>query len=202
MIGFVLEREGTALAGDPGALIERYLADCLGRGDAQDAAQPVLDTLITSAGTREPRTEAAVAEAAGLEAWQARATLSTLERDGLVRPLEGTVWEISHDFLARMLGRMLGQVKMPWFGRAQTGRLVVAGLGWLVVAGMAMPLWPITFLGLSDVDGITTLAPPTRYRSFCHRRRFPRAPRHPRSRLSASPPLAFRRNPRHLFEIL
>lgn len=138
MIGFVLEREGTALADDPGKLIERYLADCIERGDARDSVQDVLKSLITKTGTKEPRAEVAIAEEAGLTSWQARATLTTLQDDGLVRPLDGKTWDVSHDFLARVLNGMLMNVKAPWYELINTRVLSLSGLGWLLVVGLSV----------------------------------------------------------------
>jgi hypothetical protein len=143
MAGLVLERTGAQLADDPGRLIERYLTGCLAAGKSRDFARQVLEAMITREGTKEPRSEADLAAASGLEAWQVRATLSDLQQDGLVRLLDAPrrIWEISHDFLARILARLLGRLRPRWFRRAALPVLGVATAGWLAVMLLAVPLY-------------------------------------------------------------
>ena len=113
MVGLVLERMSLALEGDPARLIQSYLTTCLTKGDARDFAKPVLSRMITDAGTKEPGGEADLAASARLESWQVKATLSDLAEQGLVRRLEGrgSIWEVSHDFLAPHLGQLIGRLK-------------------------------------------------------------------------------------------
>ena len=116
MVGLILERMGDRLVGGPEHLIETYLRDCLARGTSQDFAAPVLSSMITAAGTKEPRGLTGIAAATRLQPWQVASTLADLERNGLVRSLDAsrTRWEISHDFLARQIGILLGRLRMPW----------------------------------------------------------------------------------------
>jgi hypothetical protein len=139
MVGLVLERMGSRLQSDPGRLIQSYLTACLKTGEARDYAQPLLSQMITDAGTKEPRTESDLVAATGFASWQVKATLAELARQGLVRPLAEEMWEIAHDFLARLTGQLIGRLR-PGF--AQRMRPLVAPivlLGWIAFAAIAWP---------------------------------------------------------------
>ena len=141
MIGYVLGQQGKVLSVDPGKLIEAYLTDCISRGQAKDFAPAVLQSMITREGTKEPRTVEAIAEGTGVEPWQVKATLVDLENDRLVRPLPQGLWEISHDFLARLIGQVLGRRRMNWFARNATPALAMTLVSWVAAAAIAMPAW-------------------------------------------------------------
>jgi hypothetical protein len=121
MIGLVLDRMGQTLEGDPETLIQSYLKLALLTGDTKDYVRPLLEAMISDAGTKIPQTGEALAANTGLARWQVNATMADLESRGLVRPLHGGAkgWEIAHDFLARLLGQMLGRLKMPLLTRAR-----------------------------------------------------------------------------------
>src|SRR6202022_81980 len=106
MVGLILERMGLKLDEDPGRLIQRYLLDCLSSSEGHEFARPLLEHMITDAGTKEPQTESALVDLTGLERWQVVSALTGLGAQGLVRRLEGAepTWEVSHDFLARIIG--------------------------------------------------------------------------------------------------
>lgn len=140
MIGFVLERQGDTLATEPGELIETYLIDCITHDQARDFSRHVLNALITREGTKEPHGVSDLAKKTQLETWQVKATLSVLHHLGLVRPV-GEVWEISHDFLARLIVQITGRIKRPWFSRFGGPTLLVAGFGWLVAISVAVPAY-------------------------------------------------------------
>ncbi len=141
MVGFVMAQQGAALDTDPGRLIETYLTRAIASGPSRDFARPVLEAMITSAGTKEARSEAALAGATGIADWQVRATLADLQADGLVRPLSGGLWEISHDFLARLIGQITGRLRRPWLTRIATPMLALTAAGWLVAIGLGLPVW-------------------------------------------------------------
>jgi Leucine-rich repeat (LRR) protein len=147
MIGLVLERMGRTLEGDPAQLIQRYLTECLTTNRSRDFAKPLLATMITDAGTKEPRSEADLAILTRFEPWQVRATLADLSEPGLVRRLEGAVpnWEIAHDFLARTIGQLIGRLKPTIMERARPLIAPVVLFGW-VGAGfffLALPYWSV-----------------------------------------------------------
>ena len=140
MVGFVLEREGSMLSREPAKLMEHYLKDCITCDNAQDMIKPVLNAMITSSGTKQVRMVEDIAKVTGLPEWQIKGTLVSLREDGLVRPLSGGQWEVSHDFLARLMSSFIGTVKRPFSQRTRTTALTL-GLGWIVAMAMAIPLW-------------------------------------------------------------
>jgi hypothetical protein len=143
MVGLVLQRMGGRLEGDPARLIQSYLTTCLTESQSRDFAKPVLATMITDAGTKVPRTEADLVISTGFEPWQIKATLSDLAQQGLVRRLEGAVpvWEIAHDFLARIIGQLIGRLKPTFVSRAQPLVAPIVLLGWIAIAVLAVPGW-------------------------------------------------------------
>ncbi|MFZ3326638.1 MAG: hypothetical protein WA231_12395, partial [Methylocella sp.] len=121
MVGLILERMGQRIEVDPKRLIQDYLMRCLTSGDGHEFARPLLEHMITDTGTKEPQTESALAALTGLEWWKVVPTLQGLAKQGLVRKLEiaEPAWEISHDFLARTIGRLIGRLRPSLFRRAQ-----------------------------------------------------------------------------------
>ena len=99
--------------------------------------------MITDAGTKEPRTESALVELSGLEEWQVKSGLTGLGAQGLVRELEGgePTWEVSHDFIARAIGRLLGRLKPSLFQRARPFVAPVALILWIALIGLFIPDW-------------------------------------------------------------
>ncbi len=144
MVGLVLQRMGGRIAGDPARLIESYLRTCLVRGRSLDFSRQILGQMITRSGTKEPRCVIELVEHTGFEPWQVTSTLTDLEADGLVRTLDRdrTRWEVSHDFLARSLGVLLGRLRPPWIGRAAPVALPVAVVGWAALLFLALDYWP------------------------------------------------------------
>ncbi len=143
MVGLVLERMGRTLEGDPGRLIQSYLTACITTSDSRDFTKPVLAQMITDAGTKEPRSEAELAKLTGLDPWQVKATLADLARHGFVRRLEAATaeWEIAHDFLARIIGQVIGRLKPTVLQHAQPLVAPLVLLGWIVLAVLALPYW-------------------------------------------------------------
>jgi hypothetical protein len=132
MVGLVLERMNGRIDGDPERLIERYLRNCLAQGQSRDFSRGVLGKMITESGTKEPREVATLASLTRFEPWQVESTLTDLEGFGLVRALDGkrSRWEVSHDFLARQIGILLGRMRLAWVRRAAPLALAIAASVW------------------------------------------------------------------------
>lgn len=140
MIGLVLERMGHTLEGDPETLIQAYLRSALLTGDTKDYVRALLEQMISDAGTKIPRSRAELGARTGLADWKVAAALADLESRGLVRRLHGVEqgWEIAHDFLARLLGQMLGRITMPPWTRARP-YVAPAGLAfWMAMFGFSV----------------------------------------------------------------
>ena len=136
MVGLVLERMGNRISGDPGRLIQSYLASCLQNSEARDYARTLLVQMTTDAGTKEPRKETDLVDFSGFKDWQVKATLAELARLGLVRQLSEQDWEIAHDFLARMLSQRIGS---SLWQRAQPLIAPIVLMGWI---GFVVLAWP------------------------------------------------------------
>jgi hypothetical protein len=143
MVGLVLERMGRTLEGDPGRLIQSYLTACLTTSESRDFAKPVLARMITDAGTKEPRTEEELAKLTGFDPWQVKATLANLARHGLVRRLEAATaaWEIAHDFLARIIGQLIGKLRPNFLQRTRPLVAPLVLMGWIALTALALPYW-------------------------------------------------------------
>jgi len=164
MVGLVLERMGGRIEGDPARLIDQYLRNCLAEGKSRDFAASVLSFMITGSGTKEPRDVKTLTALARVQTWQVTSTLTELEEDGLVRPLnaERTRWEISHDFLARQIGMLLGRLRLAWIRRAAPIVLPSSALAW--VAGLFLVL--VYLPQLREQDALSALRAVGFYQMF------------------------------------
>ena len=145
MVGLVLKRTSDDQIKDPSRLIELYLRHCLAGGVSRDLARDVLACMITAEGTKEPRRLADLASLIRLETWKVEATLCEMESAGLVRSISPNhdVWEVSHDFLARQIGFLLGRLRQPRLQRYAAPALVTAMVSWAMMIGVAVFLvWP------------------------------------------------------------
>jgi hypothetical protein len=93
MIGLVLERMGQTIEGDPETLIQTYLKSALLTGDTKDYVRPLLEVMVSDAGTKIPQSGDELSRKTGLERWQVDAAMADLEARGLVRPLHGGAME-------------------------------------------------------------------------------------------------------------
>ncbi|TCS48576.1 hypothetical protein EDD52_1552 [Primorskyibacter sedentarius] len=141
MVGYVLDQEGSELEDDPGSLIETYLKRCIARGPSRDFAKTVLAAMITSEGTKQAIAENSLVETTGIADFYVKATLTDLQEDGLVRPLAGSKWEISHDFLAFLIARISGRLRTSFLTRYATPIVAVTLVGWISAMAVALPAW-------------------------------------------------------------
>ena len=122
MVGYVLEHGPArgAAARDVGALLHGHVARALRKTGITAHAPRLVPGLLTSAGTKRARALADLATEAGLDIPAARTVLLNLQAEGLVRPLGAREesWEVSHDFVARLLDRQLARSKpRRWWRR-------------------------------------------------------------------------------------
>ena len=145
MIGLVMKRTPDDQIKDPSRLIELYLRHCLAGGVSRDLVRSVLACMIMAEGTKEPRSIDELASLIRLEPWKIETTLCEMEITGLVRSISPNrdVWEISHDFLARQIGFLLGRLRQPRLQRYAAPALVIAMVSWAVTIAIAVFLvWP------------------------------------------------------------
>ena len=123
MIGFVLAtgravwREHTAAD----TLIRSYIRDTIRHPAIRAYAARLLRCLVSAKGTKRSSTLGGLAAATGIDSAQARNVLLNLQAAGLVRPLGEAqeMWEVSHDFLAQLLGRELVSRRTAWWPTAR-----------------------------------------------------------------------------------
>jgi hypothetical protein len=99
--------------------------------------------MITEAGTKRPCSETELTAATGLDSWRIGGCLVRLDHLGLVRPLDQARerWEIAHDFLARLLGQLLGRLRPPLWRRVLPYTAPVLLVLWAVTLLLALPSW-------------------------------------------------------------
>ena len=134
---------GTASAGRKGGLARAFLERILRGADVRDTAPGLLEHMISDAGTKRPIREAALAGETGCPQGVARGCLSLLSKEGLVREIDPATntWEIAHDFVARMLGQILGRLRPSWSQRAMKMAGPAAVSLWIVAAFGAVPIY-------------------------------------------------------------
>jgi NTE family protein len=92
-----------------GGLIFDYVAHEINKPAVSSHASIMLNRMITEAGTKEPRRVLQLAELTKFPADVIKGCLLHLENSSIVRALdkEKNLWEISHDFIARLLSQIL-----------------------------------------------------------------------------------------------
>jgi hypothetical protein len=127
MVGLVLDRHAISREQSlparriRGGLVLDYLSSCIGRSEVRDHARHVLRHMITPEATKRPRSLSELAGETEFPEPVVNGCLTLMEKDGLVRLVDESknVWEISHDFVARLLATVLArpgwlQVVRPW----------------------------------------------------------------------------------------
>jgi hypothetical protein len=122
---------------DTGRLMLGYVRQAIEHPDVRHLMPRLLPHLVTEAGTKASATEAELASRGGLKPGEARACLMTLAQRALARPLDvrQATWELSHDFVARLVGQALGRLRTDRWRRA-LGYAAPAMLV-LMIAGVA-----------------------------------------------------------------
>lgn len=113
VIGYVLSANVVAPSLDAGAIVRGYIEQTVQQPAIRNHAPRILEHMITEQGTKQPRSELDLGESTKLRHAEVRAVLNALEFAGLSRPLdpEREVWELSHDFIARAVARLLGRLR-------------------------------------------------------------------------------------------
>lgn len=106
----------------------------------REHAPALLAHMITTVGTKKPRMPVELADLTGFDTATIEGCLVALQVNGIVRRIDAEMWEVSHDFLARLphaqlsrQGRILGTLRRHWF-MAGTFTLWLLGFGVLFVA--------------------------------------------------------------------
>jgi Leucine-rich repeat (LRR) protein len=125
MLGKVLGR----IAGSPAAeqptrsLLAIDVRSVVNHKDRQKVARAILPKMLTEADTKRPMPIGKLSEATGMEPQVILGCLLDLELSGYVRQISrpseiaNRVWEVSHDFVARLLGQILRTPFQTFWGR-------------------------------------------------------------------------------------
>jgi hypothetical protein len=117
MLGLALQEFDRQVTAPPERLIQGYMEAAIAQPEIKEIAPSVVETMITAANTKAPRSVKELEEKTALRSQDIRVCLMLLARRGLVRQLDAAqgVWEISHDFVARQFAILLGRLRpSPW----------------------------------------------------------------------------------------
>jgi hypothetical protein len=145
MIGLVLAAfKGTLPKGiTPGRLLSGYVYRTMSASDIRAHAPVILRHLVTDVGTKRARTLTEIAELSNITNDMTRGCLLRLADGGLVRAVDHERWEISHDFVARLIQPIVQnwrktawEIARPWL--APTA--LIAWLGIVAIIILSVPI--------------------------------------------------------------
>jgi AcrR family transcriptional regulator len=124
-------------------LLLNYLRESINFPEVRDYARPILRRMITHAGTKQPKSVAELSERTGFNKNAVTGCLLNLSTQGVVRRIDekGNVWEISHDFVARLLSHILSSWRRTLWQKMQPWLAPAALLSWAIILLLAMPLY-------------------------------------------------------------
>ncbi len=127
---------------EAGTLVRTYIEQTVQQPGLRDGGPQLLEHLITEQGTKQPRSEKDLANAAKLRAAEVRAILNGLSDAGLARPLDAArgVWELSHDFIAHAVARFLGRLRGD-LRRHALAYAAPALLAMILTVGVGAAVW-------------------------------------------------------------
>ena len=101
----------------------------------------IIREMITDAGTKRPISEHELAKATGIEQNLIRGCMLHLAPRGIVRRIDTGkgIWEISHDFLARLLSQIIYKWKKPAFPKLLSWIAPVALVIWVLTVFVLLP---------------------------------------------------------------
>lgn len=146
MFGLVLSRfTGKLPPGfEAGRLITAYLRDTLNHPEIRAHAPKIIQNmLVPETGTKRPCSEAELGRATQLDPGLVRGCLLALGNRGLVRSIDevGHVWEISHDFVARLLNQIVGKWRRPWWRTLLPWIAPASLLLWIGIVFVGSPIY-------------------------------------------------------------
>ena len=127
---------------DAGTLVRTYIERTVQQPGLRDGGPQLLEHMITEQGTKQPRSEKDLGEAAKLRPAEVRAILNGLNDAGLARPLDAGrgVWELSHDFIAHAVARFLGR-RHGELGRYALAYAAPALVAMTLAVGVGAAVW-------------------------------------------------------------
>jgi Leucine-rich repeat (LRR) protein len=140
IVGYVLAVGRLAEPRNASQIIRQYIEQTIGDPVIRDFAPKVLEQLVTEQGTKLPRSELLLVDATQLRRGEVRAVMNGLGAAALARPLDplNSVWELSHDFVARAIMRSSARQRRRLLKRSAqfaVPALFVAALSAILIIG-------------------------------------------------------------------
>ena len=122
MLGLALDQFEGKVTRRPERLIQDYLEAAIRQKDISDVVPAVLRHMISRRGVKVPGSLAELQERTGLTPEAVILCLNRLQVKRLVRRIDSPedVWEISHDFVARQLGILMGRLRPSYWPMVAT----------------------------------------------------------------------------------
>ena len=129
--------------GSGAKLFHAFVSRTLGRGQPREEVLAILRRLITSAGDRRPPVPEAEL-ATDVRATPVAVVKATrdLQRQGLLR-VAGDAWEVSHDFVARVLHGVVERARASWLRTSRRYFLPVGTTLWLLTTLTGVWVWHV-----------------------------------------------------------
>jgi Leucine-rich repeat (LRR) protein len=142
-LGVVLKRLGDRVETEQptGALFTKDCRSLIDRPDLRVATRAILPHMLTEADTKRPRSIAEISSATKLDPQIIYGCLLRLGTSGYVRQISGPpeivnrVWEVSHDFVAHLLGPILRNPGLTLWERLKRWFYPLSAGAWVLVAG-------------------------------------------------------------------
>jgi Leucine-rich repeat (LRR) protein len=99
------------------SLLIRYIKECLKLSEIRHVSRSIVRQLVSKSGSRLQRNIFEIAKTTANDLNVVKGVFLNLSNSGLVRPLdnENYVWEISHDFVARLIQLVLSDWRVGFF---------------------------------------------------------------------------------------
>jgi hypothetical protein len=117
ILGLALHEFDQAVTRRPERLVQTYFERAVTQPSIRDIAPKIIGKMISNKGTKLPRTIDELKQETGLNDTDITFCLIRMEARQLARRIDvnPALWEISHDFVARQLGLLLGRLRPnPW----------------------------------------------------------------------------------------
>lgn len=146
MLGMIIDRitfarvRGLSRRRGVGALLIEYIRASINVSEVRDCARTILGEMITPAGTKRPRLVADLSRETKIDANAITGCLLVLSNYGLVRRIDeqDNVWEVSHDFVARLLSHVLSSWRKAFARKLRPWVAPVSMILWIGVIVLLM----------------------------------------------------------------
>lgn len=146
MLGMIIDRltftktTGHRTRQGIGSLLIEYLLTIINASEVKGYSRQILRKMITPASTKQPRSVTDLSRETKINANAITGCLLVLSTYGLVRRIDerDNVWEISHDFVARLLGHILSSWRKTFAQRISSWVAPTSLVLWVTVIVLLM----------------------------------------------------------------